>query len=379
MIGRSSRYFRELLEGSTEGKSMREKSKVPLTFRCGVLIIIFSAFSIAPQEAYTQIDPLFQEKEILNIELIGPFFTINKERDKETKYPGGTLSYFEDEKKISLDVKYIPRGNNRLSKDTCSYAQLWLDFKSKKVKDTLFKKQNKLKLVVQCKNNRNYETYLIKEFQAYRIFNILSNTSFRSRLLNIKYVDTDKNTSRRHLGMIIEEKSRLAKRTGLKAAKIQKIKYQELDAQQGNLVSLFMYMIGNTDYSIISSNEGSCCHNSKLLLDRGKSNYLPVPYDFDSSGYVNTSYALPSDSFRIRNVRQRLYRGFCTPEKILTKNLNLFREKRQEILAIATDQSQVTKRVAKSSSKYIEAFYKIINNPKDLQKRIKTACRGKIL
>ena len=378
MIGRSSRYFRELLEGSTEGKSMREKSNVPLTFRCGVLIIIFSAFSIAPQEAYTQIDPLFQEKEILNIELIGPFFTINKERDKETKYPGGTLSYFEDEKKISLDVKYIPRGNNRLSKDTCSYAQLWLDFKSKKVKDTLFKKQNKLKLVVQCKNNRNYEAYLIKEFQAYRIFNILSKTSFRSRLLNIKYVDTDKNTSRRHLGMIIEEKSRLAKRTGLKAAKIQKIKYQELDAQQGNLVSLFMYMIGNTDYSIISSNEGSCCHNSKLLLDRDKSNYLPVPYDFDSSGYVNTSYALPSDSFRIRNVRQRLYRGFCTPEKILTKNLNLFREKRQEILAIATDQSQVTKRVAKSSSKYIEAFYKIINNPRDLQKRIIKACRGKI-
>ena len=379
MIGRSSRYFRELLEGSTEGKSMREKSTVPLTFRCGVLIIIFSAFSIASQEAYTQIDPLFHEKEILNIELIGPFFTINKERDKETKYPGGTLNYFEDEKKISLDVKYIPRGNNRLSKDTCSYAQLWLDFKSKKVKDTLFKKQNKLKLVVQCKNNRNYEAYLIKEFQAYRIFNILSNTSFQSRLLNIKYVDTDKNTSRRHLGMIIEEKSRLAKRTGLKAAKIQKIKYQELDAQQGNLVSLFMYMIGNTDYSIISSNEGSCCHNSKLLLDRSNSNYIPVPYDFDSSGYVNTSYALPSDSFRIRNVRQRLYRGFCTPKGILTKNLNLFREKRQEILAIAGDQSQVTKRVAKSSLKYIEAFYKIINNPKDLHKRIEKTCRGKIL
>ena len=358
---------------------MKEKSEVSLTFKCGVLLIIFSALSIAPQEAHAQVDPLFQQNERLDIELTGPFFTINKERDKETKYTGGTLSYFEDEKRISLDVKYIPRGNNRLSKDTCSYAQLWLDFKKKKVRDTLFEKQNKLKLVVQCKNNRNYESYLVKEFQAYRIFNILSSTSFRSRLLNMNYVDTNKNTSRRLLGMIIEEKSRLAKRTGLKTAKIQKINYQELDAQQGNLVSLFMYMIGNTDYSLISSNKGSCCHNSKLLLDESKSNYIPVPYDFDSSGYVNTSYALPSDSFRIRNVRQRLYRGFCAPQGILTKNLNLFREKRQEILAIAGDQSQVTKRIAKSSLKYIEAFYKIINNPKDLQKRIEKTCRGKIL
>ena len=179
--------------------------------------------------------------------------------------------------------------------------------------------------------------------------------------------------------MIIEEKSRLAKRTGLKTSKIQKITYQELDAEQGNLVSLFMYMIGNTDYSIISSNKGSCCHNSKLLLDESNSNYIPVPYDFDSSGYVNTSYALPSDSFRIRNVRQRLYRGFCAPEEIITKNLNLFREKKQEIMEIAGDQSKVTKRIAKSSLKYIEAFYKIINNPKDLQKKIKKACRGKIL
>ena len=358
---------------------MKEKSDEPLTSKCGVLIIIFSTFSIVPQEAYTQVDPIFQENEILDIELTGPFDTINKERDKETKYTGGTLSYLEEGKRISLEVKYIPRGNNRLSKDTCSYAQLWLDFKNKKVKDTLFEKQNKLKLVVQCKNNRNYESYLVKEFQAYRIFNILSSTSFRPRLLNINYVDTDKNTSRRHLGMIIEEKSRLAKRTGLKTSKIQKITYQELDAEQGNLVSLFMYMIGNTDYSIISSNKGSCCHNSKLLLDESNSNYIPVPYDFDSSGYVNTSYALPSDSFRIRNVRQRLYRGFCAPEEIITKNLNLFREKRQEIMAIAGDQSKVTKRIAKSSLKYIEAFYKIINNPKDLQKRIKKVCRGKIL
>ena len=77
---------------------MKEKSDVSLTSKCGVLIIIFSALSIVPQEAYTQVDPIFQENEILDIELTGPFYTINKERDKETKYTGGTLSYFEEEK-----------------------------------------------------------------------------------------------------------------------------------------------------------------------------------------------------------------------------------------------------------------------------------------
>ncbi len=36
-----------------------------------------------------------------------------------------------------------------------------------------------------------------------------------------------------------------------------------------------------------------------------------VPYDFDSSGLVNAHYAAPPEGLRVRNIRQRLYRGFC--------------------------------------------------------------------
>lgn len=57
--------------------------------------------------------------------------------------------------------------------------------------------------------------------------------------------------------------------------------------QQDDLASLqnalFQYMIGNTDFSTGGQ------HNEKLLYTEAK--YVSLPYDFDMSGLVNTSFA----------------------------------------------------------------------------------------
>jgi len=320
--------------------------------------------------------PLFEDSNILDITLSGPFSTIDRQRDKEQEYEGGTLTYTDNGQEVTLDVSFEVRGNFRLREDVCSYSQLWVDLKRGQVEGTLFEDQNKLKLVVQCKNPSRFERYIVKENQAYQIFNTITDLSFRSRLLNVTYHDTDNDKERTQLGIFIEHKDGLANRIAMDNVDLNKINYTELAQQQANLVDLFMFMVANTDYSIISAPEDECCHNAKLFQSEDDPRYFPAPYDFDSSGYVNATYAEPNPSLRLRSVRQRLYRGFCFPENIINASLQTYRQHEGEIMAIAGDTTYLDQKTANNTVKYLQGFYDIINDPKDLQNDILDDCRG---
>ena len=102
-----------------------------------------------------------------------------------------------------------------------------------------------------------------------------------------------------------------------------------------------------------------------------------MPYDFDSSGLVNAHYAAPPDGLKVRNIRQRLYRGFCLYDDEMPETLALFRDKKAEILALFQDNSHLSDHKRADAIDYIEDFYKIIDNPKRLNKDIIDKCRGR--
>ena len=58
---------------------------------------------------------------------------------------------------------------------------------------------------------------------------------------------------------------------------------------------LFEYMIGNTDWSTYA------LHNMELVR-KEDGDHLPIPYDFDFSGLVNTIYANPDPKLGIASV-----------------------------------------------------------------------------
>ena len=273
-------------------------------------------------------------------------------------------------------MKYSVRGNFRLQKSICNYSQLWLDFDKDQVKDTLFDKQNKLKLVVQCKANSRFARYIAKEHQAYQMYNIITDRSFKSRLLNVTYQENDNADSRTTLGIFIEHKDRLAKRIGMKDVDLNEIKSSELDPMQAILANLYMYMISNVDFSLITAHEGEeCCHNAKLFRsDDGV--YYPVPYDFDITGFVDTSYAGPNPDLKQRTIKQRIYRGYCAAPGITEAALESYRNHAPEMLAIAADTTNLDERTAASSVKYLQGFFDTINDPKKLQRDILDDCRA---
>ncbi len=338
----------------------------------GALVLLSSV----PYIHAADVDPLFLSSQTLNISLSGPFTSIDRKRDKEEQYTGGSLTYLDKGQQITLDVKFKVRGNYRLRKDVCSHAQLWLDLDKEQVAGTLFENQNKLKLVVQCRNRLRYKNYLLKEHQVYQLYNTITGLSFRTRLVNVLYEDTERGRSYTQFGIIIEHKDRLAYRTGMKNVALNKIDYTNLDPLQGTIAGLFMYLTGNTDFSFISAHEDECCHNAKLLHRVGEKRYFPVPYDFDSTGYVDASYAEVNQSLHLRSVRQRLYRGFCVPENIMNEALALFRANQEQMFAIASDSRYLDESSARKSVAYLQAFFAIINDPEKRQDEIVEKCRG---
>ena len=350
-----------------------------LTKKIGLLALaccgLVAPTALLADAALSPHDPLFNSDEPLTITLTGPFKTLDKQRDKSAEYVVGSLSYEGPDGPVSIETRYTPRGNFRLEKENCAHAQLWLNLKKKQTKKTVFANQNKLKLVVQCRDSNRYQSYLRKEYQAYRMLNLMTEASYRGRWLTVTYQDLQGKKLRTHAAFLIEHKNRVADRLNLPPVDEQRINRTELDPTHATRAALFNYFIGNADFSIVAATEGSCCHNAKLLRADNESPYVPVIYDFDSSGYVDAPYAITPSKLDLRNVRQRIYRGFCTDPEVLDGVLDEFRDKREALLAVAAETEYVGKRSARKGVSYLKDFYSVIDNPKRLKKKIIEVCR----
>lgn len=343
-----------------------------------LLLILFLALPGCLLAAVAEPDLLFQSSEMIDITLTAPFRLIDSERDKEKEYEG-TLSYANATgQAVVLDAAFQVRGNWRLQKKNCNYSQLWIDLKRGQTVGTIFENQNRLKLVVQCRRQDRYADLIVKEYQAYQIFAELSDYNFDTRLLNATYVDSEReNSSRTQLAFFIEHQNRLQARFGMEEVEQNSISREQLNAGQASLVSLFMYLLGNTDFSIVAGAEGDdCCHNAKLLVNAA-GDYFAIPYDFDASGFVNAPYAAePAPSIGIRNNRQRKYRGYCRHNDALAAATATLLEARGSIVSILADTSKVSARAANRASEYVQEFFEILDDQRRYERSITADCRG---
>ena len=326
--------------------------------------------------AQTDIDPLFASNEVFDVRIEAPFSMLSKDRPDEEEAPG-RFSYSDaDGNLVEFDIQIRTRGRLRRGKEICAFPPFRLNFKKSQVKDTLFHKQDKLKLVSHCKHNaRPYEQSVIAEYLAYRIFNLLSERSFHARLLRTTYVYTDRKMREEEgYAIIIEHKDRLEKRLDAKAVSTQGVKVSSIEPEDLNLTSVFHYFIGNTDFSPIRSapNE-DCCHNQVVFTREGAMS-LTVPYDFDQSGLVDSPYSQPNPRFKLRNVRDRLYRGRCVNNDHLPASLEKFRAARSDIEALIRNQEGLLERTRRSMLDFVSQFYRTIDDPKRLEREFTKKC-----
>ncbi len=169
----------------------------------------------------------------------------------------------------------------------------------------------------------------------------------------------------------------MAKRLKKTRIKADIVKYSQLDIGRLSILTLFQFMIGNTDWSVLSGPSGEhCCHNGKVVGPPDSRNaWVVLSYDFDQSGIISASYAMPSEKLRIRSVRQRLYRGFCSGNAQLESTIALFNDKRSAIEELFSSVPYGSSE-NESTHKYLRSFFEIVNNPKGKQKQLIDRCRG---
>lgn len=343
-------------------------------------MFLFSPSLVAAQnaesDADTGVNPLFSSHDLLDIRIEAPLSRLMRERpDKD--YLDGKLSYADAEGVThTFDLKLRTRGKYRHHKKTCTFAPVRLNFRKKQVAGTEFAGQDKLKLITHCKTNSDrHEQLVLKEYLAYRSLQILTDKSFGARLLRITYVDSDNELDTiSRFGFVIEDADDIGDRVQLAPAKVPRITYEDLDRQQSNLVSVFQYMIGNTDYSMIRGPlNANCCHNIELFVD-DDGLYTPVPYDFDFAGMVNAPYAEPNPKIGISSVRVHYYRGRCNNNDLLAETVAYIHEHESEIRKLIRELDGFDENHQQDVVRYLNVYFERVSSAQNIERYLARKC-----
>lgn len=321
--------------------------------------------------------PLFATHDMLRVTLRTDIDWLRDERSDSTEVEG-TFTYIDsDGSSVELFVNSRTRGNFRRQKKNCNFPPLRLNFRTGEAEGTVFEGQDKLKLVTPCNDGRDdYQRYIFSEYLAYRTLNVVTDVSFRVRLLEITYEDVNgEYDTRTKYAFLIEDEEQMAARQRATLQDVTQFHPARTFGEYSVTAALFNYMIANTDWSPVYM------HNVKVIRTED-ARFLTVPYDFDSSGIVNARYATvdPSLQDKIRRVRQRLFRGFCRPELTHPAATAPFGEKRAEIEALFTDFAALgfenfDEDDAKDTIEFLEDFWEVVDDPQRFERRILRECR----
>jgi hypothetical protein len=311
--------------------------------------------------------PIFASATPMEFTLEAPFNKLKRNRGDQVPYYVATVSYKGDSGEVRIPLRVRARGIWR--RKNCDIPPLRLNFSKDSTKKTEFRHLNRVRLVLPCRNNDDFEQYVLQEFQLYRVQRLITPLTLNVRLVKVKLIDPEKKDTiwNRH-AFLIEEESDFGSRVGGKLVDIKGASGDDLDPYESAVFGVFEYFVGNTDFSV------AALHNVALLYR--DTTYIPIAYDYDWAGAVNTRYARPDSRLQIRSVTDRLMRGYCTTPQNYEKVFGLFREKKDSIYALYHDSlaAPLKEGVVKNTLKYFDDFYEVINDKRLAERFIIKAC-----
>jgi len=244
---------------------------------------------------------------------------------------------------------------------------LKLNFKKKELKEAGLAKFDDMKLVTQCmKGDGNSKTSVLREYLAYKVYNEITEDCFRVQLLKITYKDIENGKTSKQWGFLIEDTAEMRNRLG--ATKSEQKRGFEKEAFNHACfykTAVFQYMIGNSDWDI------SAGRNIKTVMKDGK--VLAIPYDFDFSGLVDASYAMPNGNYEMSSVQERVYMGFKEDLVHLDATLEIFKAKQSDIINLVKDFKVLRMGDRRYVVNYLNSFYNNIETIEYQEKKIASA------
>jgi hypothetical protein len=294
---------------------------------------------------------LFTNDEILNISLRFDVTQYQKKKPKE-EYLDAILTYhINDKDSVNKAIRLKTRGEMR--NGYCNFPPIRLNFKKTKFDYSDLDKIEKVKMVTHCQSGN--EDYLLREYLTYKLYSVLTDASFRVRLVKVEYINTSKKSKPvNSYAFWIEPEEMLAERLNSVPVNSLKLTQKNILPSVMDRVAIFNYMIGNTDWSVPN------LHNVKAFSGLSLGNQglgVLVPYDFDYSGLVNADYAIPYEPLGLKSVRERRYVGICRSEDVFINALREFTEKKEEFYRVINEFPVIDEKSKKDMIRYLETFY----------------------
>jgi hypothetical protein len=357
---------------------------MPITMRKSIYFQVFLiVFSFLPafgqndsiNEQYAVEDTLsdfglFTNENIIELDLRFDITHYTRNKPKE-EYMKAILTYhINDKDSINREIRLKSRGEFR--NGYCSFPPVVVNFKKSDFQKNDLKEIEKMKMVTHCMSGN--EENLLKEFLIYKLYNVLTDSSFRVRLVKIRYINTYKKSKPIiSYSFFIEPMSVLAKRINCMPVEALSLTQKNIQPKFMDRTAIFNYMIGNTDWSVPNQ------HNIKVLTIPGSPTPelgLSIPYDFDYSGMVNAHYAVPAEGLKISSVRDRIFLGLCRDRDYYTGAIREFAAKKEEFYKVIREFPYLKERTKKDMLKYLDEFYYGFNKQNSIVSDFLRECKN---
>ncbi len=352
--------------------------KQPLLF----YILVINVLCISGVSADSPASRLFDSHSVLKLSIPVNFKALCRPRETPDCDYTPTQLEIEDENGAtqSIPIEIRIRGGWRALSKNCDIPLLFIRFSEQHTAGTPFEGESLLPLTTHCgkfhgldnpiaaRRHGSYEEVLLREYLGYRLYSLITDASLKVRLVQINYENPEKpGRVISSYAFFTEHFNSLAARKKADLLPRFSFDHETLDTHSADILALFQFMIGNTDWSIVRQ-------RNTILIQSPGGKQVPVPYDLDMSGLVNAHYAGPAPGLPIDNVRDRYYLGFCHPDIDWTSLFLEYRHKQEALLALPGEIPELGKTEQKSAVRYLEKFFSILNSAEQADKKIIGAC-----
>ena len=331
------------------------------------------AETIAKRRQQAEALPLFETHDPLAVTIAANFGPVMADRDTDSTktFPASLTVAGGEGASVTIPVTLRTRGQLRLSSTVCTFPPLGVAFTKKEVKATPFDGQRELDMVTHCQDDDDYDQNVLKEYLAYRLYNLITPRSFRVRLAQATYVEarSGRKLASRH-AIFIEDDDDLARRLEGRALEFPRTAFNNYDGEALTTMAVFQYMIGNTDYSIWG------LHNVKQVQTRSRPLY-PIIWDFDVSGLVSPPYGAPDPRLGLASLRARLYRGPCRSLETFEPTFAAFRAKEAESMALVRSLPGLRPFQRRLTEQFLTRFYDTLRSKEAMKKEFVDHCNTK--
>ena len=277
--------------------------------------------------------------------------------DKRNKNYFPAILKTEDGTSYEVDIR--PRGRyRRMNADIPPFK---IKFRKNDLQARGLDSLNEIKVALPMSRGAESNELMVKEYLAYRMFEQMTSTGLRARLVKLSLVDTKNSRSkpRAFMAIFVEDEEEVAARLGGIPVERYGIPTEQLDTRQAALVALFQFMIGNTDWDFDMQ------RNVKFIqLDR-EGKIMPLPYDFDFCGLVNAPYASPASGTGLDTVRDRILMAGNLPAEAIIYARQTLLEHRTDFYALCQS-GYISKSTANQMIRYLDDFFSRIEKTDEI-------------